>query len=64
MHKRLTAFIFTLPAALMSACTPTVRVEPPTEPITINLNVRIEHEIRVRVEEDLNEIFSEDSGLF
>ena len=46
------------------ACTPTVQVAVPNEPITINLNVRIEHEIRVRVEEDLNDIFSEDSGLF
>ncbi len=46
------------------ACTPTVQVAVPNEPITINLNVRIEHEIRVRVEEDLDDIFSEDSGLF
>lgn len=49
--------------ALLS-CTPTVQVAVPNEPITINLNVRIEHEIRVQVEEDLNDIFSEDSGLF
>ena len=49
---------------LVAACTPTVRVAAPEEPITINLNVRIEHEIRVRVEEELDDIFSEDSGLF
>lgn len=47
-----------------TACTPTVRVAPPEEPITINLNVRIEHDIRVRVEEELDDLFSEDSGLF
>lgn len=46
------------------ACTPTVQVAAPTEPITINLNVRIEHEIRVRVEDQLSDIFSADSGLF
>lgn len=46
------------------ACTPTVRVEAPTKPITINLNVRIEHEIRVRVDRDLDDIFAADSGLF
>lgn len=45
-------------------CTPTVQVEVPNEPITINLNVRIEHEIRVQVEEELENIFSPDSGLF
>lgn len=50
--------------ALLPACTPTVQVAMPTEPITINLNVRIEHEIRVRVEKELDDIFSADSGLF
>lgn len=48
----------------LAACTPTVQVAVPNEPITINLNVRIEHEIRVQVEEDLDDIFSADSGLF
>jgi len=46
------------------SCTPTVKVEPPDEPITINLNVKIEHEIRVKVDKELEDIFSEDSGLF
>ncbi|GIX31759.1 MAG: YnbE family lipoprotein [Porticoccaceae bacterium] len=45
-------------------CTPTVRVAPPEEPITINLNVKIDHEIRVRVERELDGLFSEDSPLF
>ena len=49
---------------LMAACTPTVQVAMPSEPITINLNVRIEHEIRVRVERELDDMFDEDSGLF
>lgn len=49
---------------LMAACTPTVQVAVPNEPITINLNVRIEHEIRVKVERELDDIFSENSGLF
>jgi hypothetical protein len=46
------------------ACTPTVRVEAPTEPITINLNVRIEHEIRIKVDRELDDIFAADSDLF
>lgn len=49
---------------VLAGCTPTVQVAVPTEPITINLNVRIEHEIRVQVEEELDALFSEDSGLF
>ena len=49
---------------LISSCTPTVKVAPPDEPITINLNVKIEHEIRVKVDKELEDVFSEDSGLF
>lgn len=48
----------------LAACTPTIQVAVPNEPITINLNVRIEHEIRVQVEEELDDIFTLDSGLF
>lgn len=48
----------------MVACTPTVQVAVPNEPITINLNVRIEHEIRVKVEEELDGLFTANSGLF
>ena len=51
-------------ALLLAACTPTVKVEPPTEPITINLNVKIDHEIRVKVDRELDSILSEDSDLF
>ncbi len=51
-----------LPLAI--ACSPTVQVAPPSEPITINLNVKIEHEIRVKVDEELDDLFSNDSALF
>lgn len=53
-----------LAALLLTSCTPTVQVAVPNEPITINLNVRIEHEIRVKVERELDDIFSDDSDLF
>jgi len=48
---------------LLGACTPTVKVAT-DEPITINLNVNIQHEIRVKVDKELDEVLSEDSGLF
>ncbi|WP_414704682.1 YnbE family lipoprotein [Pseudohongiella sp.] len=60
----LSAMALTITLGSVVACTPTVRVEAPTEPITINLNVRIEHEIRVRVDRELDDIFAADSGLF
>ena len=47
----------------VAACTPTVQVAT-EEPITINLNVHIKHEVLVKVDEELDEILDEDSGLF
>ena len=49
---------------VLTACTPTVQLEAPEKPITINLNVKIEHEIKVKVDKDLETVFSKDSGLF
>lgn len=50
--------------AMLGACTPTVQVAPPKEPITINLNVKIEHEIKVKVDKELDQLFEEKEGLF
>jgi hypothetical protein len=49
---------------LLAACTPTVQVAVPDKPITINLNIKIEHEIRVKVEKELEDLFTKESGLF
>ena len=46
------------------ACTPTVQVAAPKEPIEINMNVKIEHNIRVQVDRELEDMFEEDSELF
>lgn len=51
-------------ALLLSACNPTVKLAVPSEPININLNVKIEHEIYVKVDKALDNIINEDSGLF
>ena len=48
----------------LAACSPTVQVQAPTEPITINLNIKIEHEIRVQVDEDLENLFDDDEDIF
>lgn len=45
------------------ACTPTVKVAT-DEPITINLNVNIKHEILVKVDKELDDVFASDSDLF
>lgn len=49
---------------VLGSCTPKVEVVAPDKPITINLNVKIDHEIRVRVEKELQEVLSTKSGLF
>ncbi|MBW2313043.1 MAG: YnbE family lipoprotein [Deltaproteobacteria bacterium] len=46
------------------ACQPTVKVEAPTEPIVVNLNVKIEHEVRIKVEKDVEALFEDNPDLF
>lgn len=58
-----------IPALLLCAmvtagCTPTVAVQAPSEPITVNLNVKIEHEIRVKVDRELDDLFEDKEGIF
>jgi YnbE-like lipoprotein len=48
----------------MEGCTPRVEVVPSDKPITINLNVKIDHEIRIKIEKELQEALSEKNGLF
>lgn len=48
---------------LISACSHKIEVAA-KEPITINLNVKIEHEIRVKLDKELDDVFSEDSDVF
>lgn len=63
MNKYLMPLIATTLLSALIGCTPTVKVAA-DDPITINLNVNIKHEIRVKVERDLEEVLSKDSGLF
>ena len=48
---------------LLQACSPTIAVKS-DDPITINLNVKIDHEIVLRVDEELDELFAEDEDIF
>ena len=60
---RTLALFAVLLTGLSSGCTPTVKVAT-DEPITINLNVNIKHEILVKVDKELDDLFSDDSNLF
>jgi hypothetical protein len=48
----------------LGACAPTVRLEAPDKPIVINLNVKIEQEVRIRVERDVDKLLADRRELF
>ncbi len=47
-----------------AACAPTVKIEAPDKPIEINLNIRIEQEVRVKLERDVDSAIRNDPALF
>jgi outer membrane murein-binding lipoprotein Lpp len=64
-----TAFAFVAPAFVMAGlalagCNPTVKVEAPDKPIVINLNVKIEQEVRVKVDKDVENLVNQNPNLF
>ncbi|RKQ69820.1 YnbE-like lipoprotein [Litorimonas taeanensis] len=48
----------------ISACTPTVKIEPSDKPIRIDLNVKIDQEIRVRLDKEIEEVITNRPDLF
>lgn len=53
-----------LTALMMSACTPTVQLQAPEKPIEINLNVNIEHRVKVEIEKDVRESIKKNKDIF
>jgi len=64
ISKNLVTVLLLFAAVGLTSCSPRVEVAVPDKPITINLNVKIDHEIRVKVEKDLDNVFTDKSGLF
>jgi hypothetical protein len=54
----------TLLCIAAAACSPTVKVEAPDKPIVINLNVKIEQEVRVKVDRDVDKLVQSNPNLF
>ena len=50
--------------ALTLACQPTVKVEAPPEPITINLNIKLDAEVRLKIEEQAQEDIEANPDIF
>lgn len=49
---------------VLAACSPTVKVQAPDKPIEINLNVKIEQEVRIKVDRELDDLFAKNPDLF
>ncbi len=48
----------------VGGCSPTVRLEVPDKPIVINLNVKIEQEVRVKLEKGVEEAMQKNPKIF
>lgn len=62
--KTMTAMLALLPLWILTGCTPRIEVAAPKEPITINMNVKIEHEIHIKVDKDVESLLKSRSDLF
>ena len=49
---------------LLAGCTPRIEIAASKEPITINMNVKIEHEIHIKVDKDVENLLKSHSDLF
>ena len=49
---------------LLAACEPTVKVEAPQEPITINLNIKLDADVRLKLEEAAQEDIEANPDIF
>ncbi len=53
-----------LSVLLLPACTPTVKVEAPDKPIEINMNVNIEHHVKVEIQRDVKDAINKNEDIF
>ncbi len=49
---------------LVPACQPTVKVQVPQEPITINLNIKLDADVRFKIEEKAEDDVEENPEIF
>ncbi len=63
-HVRHSVLPLALLAILVGACEPTVQVAAPKEPITINLNIKLDAEVRVKLEEKAGQDIKANPEIF
>lgn len=48
---------------MLSGCTPRIEVAAPSTPITINMNVKIDHDIHIKADKDVETLLKTRSDL-
>ncbi|MDO8422304.1 MAG: YnbE family lipoprotein [Parvibaculum sp.] len=48
----------------LAACNPTVKIQAPDKPIEINLNIKIDQQVRVKVDRELEDVLAQNPELF
>jgi hypothetical protein len=48
---------------LLTGCTPRIEVAAPSTPITINMNVKIDHDIHIKADKDVETLLKTRSDL-
>jgi hypothetical protein len=63
MHRCALLFVG-LAVLAIPGCEPTVKLSAPDKPIVIILNVKIEREVRVKVEREIDDVIRENKEIF
>ncbi|UJP05236.1 MAG: YnbE family lipoprotein [Nitrosomonas sp.] len=64
INKAIIKALLLLVCVAVTSCAPTVKVETPSEPITINLNIKLDADIRVKLEDEAKKDIAANPGIF
>lgn len=57
-------FAYGAAAVFITACQPKLQIVAPDKPIEINLNIKIDQQVRVRLDKDVDELITSNPDLF
>lgn len=63
-HTRIAAAAAVILSGALVACSPTVQVAAPEKPITINLNIKLDAEVLLKLEESAKQDIKKNPGIF
>lgn len=58
------AFVLCIATSIVFAGCATVKVEAPDKPIEINLNVKIEQEVRIKMDQEIEDLIADNPDIF